>query len=58
MRCAFRSTWRIWVPPDPSVSIQATYGEHFARLARIRIKAEYDPKNLFRVNQNIEPALA
>ncbi|HEY5616380.1 MAG TPA: BBE domain-containing protein [Vicinamibacterales bacterium] len=38
--------------------LQATYGEHFARLARIRIKAEYDPKNLFRVNQNIEPALA
>jgi FAD/FMN-containing dehydrogenase len=36
--------------------LQATYGENFARLAQI--KAEYDPKNLFRVNQNIEPALA
>jgi FAD/FMN-containing dehydrogenase len=36
--------------------LQATYGENFTRLARI--KAEYDPKNLFRVNQNIEPALA
>jgi hypothetical protein len=36
--------------------LQATYGENFARLAQI--KAEFDPKNLFRVNQNIEPALA
>jgi FAD/FMN-containing dehydrogenase len=36
--------------------LQATYGENFARLARI--KAEYDPKKLFRVNQHIEPALA
>jgi FAD/FMN-containing dehydrogenase len=36
--------------------LQATYGANFTRLARI--KAEYDPKNLFRVNQNIEPALA
>jgi FAD/FMN-containing dehydrogenase len=34
--------------------IQATYGENFARLAIV--KAKYDPRNLFRVNQNIEPA--
>ncbi|HEX5110451.1 MAG TPA: FAD-binding oxidoreductase [Vicinamibacterales bacterium] len=34
--------------------IQATYGENYARLASI--KAKYDPANLFRVNQNIEPA--
>jgi FAD/FMN-containing dehydrogenase len=33
--------------------IQATYGDNYARLASI--KAKYDPKNLFRVNQNIEP---
>ncbi len=34
--------------------VQATYGENYGRLASI--KAKYDPKNLFRVNQNIEPA--
>jgi hypothetical protein len=36
--------------------IQATYGENYPRLASI--KASYDKANLFRVNQNIEPAAA
>ena len=31
--------------------IRATYGENYDRLAAI--KAEYDPSNLFRINQNI-----
>ena len=34
--------------------IQASYGDNYARLAVA--KARYDPNNLFRVNQNIEPA--
>jgi len=34
--------------------VQTSYGENYARLASI--KAKYDPKNLFRVNQNIKPA--
>ena len=33
--------------------VKATYGGNYDRLARV--KAAYDPDNLFRVNQNIEP---
>jgi FAD/FMN-containing dehydrogenase len=34
--------------------VQATYGDNYERLRKI--KAKYDPDNFFRVNQNIEPA--
>jgi len=34
--------------------IAAAYGTNYARLAEI--KRQYDPENLFRVNQNIKPA--
>jgi hypothetical protein len=29
------------------------YGENYGRL--VSLKSEYDPANLFRLNQNIEP---
>ena len=36
--------------------VQATYRENYDRL--VAIKEKYDPNNLFRVNQNIEPRVA
>jgi FAD/FMN-containing dehydrogenase len=33
--------------------IRSTYGANYERLAKV--KSEYDPDNLFHVNQNIRP---
>jgi FAD/FMN-containing dehydrogenase len=40
---------------EASDRLPATYGENYARLAQV--KTTYDPHNLFRVNQNIQPAV-
>jgi FAD/FMN-containing dehydrogenase len=43
-----------FMPADEPDRVQAAYGANFARLATL--KQRWDPQNLFRMNQNIEPA--
>jgi FAD/FMN-containing dehydrogenase len=42
-----------YLPPSGQERIREIYGVNYPRLARI--KAQYDPANLFRENQNIRP---
>jgi FAD/FMN-containing dehydrogenase len=39
---------------DEGDRVENAYGENYERLARV--KNEWDPENLFRMNQNVEPA--
>ena len=44
-----------FMPEDETQRVQTgAYGANYARLAKL--KAKYDPANLFRMNQNIKPA--
>ncbi|MBI3791263.1 MAG: FAD-binding oxidoreductase [Gemmatimonadetes bacterium] len=45
-----------YLAPSAPERIREVYGVNYARLARI--KAQYDPANLFRSNQNIVPAIS
>jgi FAD/FMN-containing dehydrogenase len=49
--------WRLYVNflgNESEVRVRAAYGEAtYARLARV--KADYDPGNVFRLNQNVKP---
>jgi FAD/FMN-containing dehydrogenase len=50
---AMGSVYVNFMPEDEGDRVPAAFGPNYARLAMI--KAKYDPKNLFRMNQNIQP---
>jgi hypothetical protein len=39
---------------QPGADVQSAFGGHLERLAKL--KATYDPDNLFRINHNVQPA--
>jgi len=43
-----------FMPDDETKRTEGAYGDNLDRLRKI--KSAYDPTNLFRHNQNIEPA--
>ena len=51
---AMGSVYVNFMPEDEADRLPAAWGPNYARLATI--KAKYDPKNFFRLNQNIQPA--
>jgi FAD/FMN-containing dehydrogenase len=67
-----RWTWRLWdemksfspggvyannlVDDEPEGRVRAAYGPNYDRL--VELKEKYDPANLFRLNQNIKPAIS
>ena len=45
-----------FMPSDESDRVEAAYGSNYARL--LEVKQKYDPKNFFRLNQNLKPKSA
>ena len=50
---AMGSVYLNFMPEDEGDRVPAAFGANYARLAAT--KAKYDPRNLFRMNQNIQP---
>jgi FAD/FMN-containing dehydrogenase len=51
---AMGSVYVNFMPDDEGDRVPAAFGGNYGRLAQA--KAKYDPRNLFRTNQNIQPA--
>jgi hypothetical protein len=50
---AMGSVYVNFMPEDETDRVPAAFGANYSRLAAV--KANYDPRNLFRMNLNIQP---
>jgi len=50
----YDATYVNYMGADESKRVHAAYGPNWERL--VELKRRYDPDNLFRLNQNIDPA--
>jgi len=53
--CATDGVYSNYLDRDETDRVRTAYGENYDRL--VDVKNEWDPENLFRVNQNIEPSV-
>ena len=53
-RQALGTAYVNFMPSDEAARVEGVYGASYSRLAEI--KRRYDPANMFRMNQNIQPA--
>ena len=53
---ASKEKWGDAADPDADPLVHASWGANYTKLQRI--KAKYDPNNMFRLNHNVKPSAA
>ena len=55
LKCFTAARYVNYMDQDDAADLAGPFGSNYARLAKI--KAKWDPENVFHLNQNIQPAI-